>query len=265
MTNPQGQQIELSSYKPAQDFLSGRNILITGAGDGIGKAVAIAMAGYGATITLLGRTEKKLEKTYDEIESYGGPQAAICPLDLQKADETAYQQLADILTTNFSKLDGIVHCAAILGSHSPVVNSDYPLWQNVLQVNLTAPYLITKACYPLLTASDTGTVIFTSDTVAAAGKAHWGAYSVSKAGLDNLMQILASEWETNTAIHVNSLDPGPASTNLRKQVYPGENPAALPQPEDTVLPYLYLFDRQQAGKSGKRLRWDSQRKSLAEF
>jgi len=264
MTNPEGKQLKLSSYAPADNYLSGRNILVTGAGSGIGKAVAIAMAGYGATITLLGRTEKKLEKTYDEIESNGGPQAAICPLDLQKADEMAYQQLANILNTNFSQLDGIVHCAATLGSHSPIVNSDYPLWQSVLQVNLTAAYLITKACYPLLISSDAANVIFTSDNVAAKGQAYWGAYSVSKAGIDNLMQILASEWETNTAIHVNSLDPGPASTALRKLVYPGENTASLPRPDDTVLPYLYLFDRQNTDISGQRLRWDSQLKSLSE-
>ena len=263
MTESINKKRDLTTYQPATDYLAGKSILVTGAGDGIGKAIAVSFAQHGATVTLLGRTEKKLEATYDEIESAGGPQAAICPFDLLKADETAYQQLAEILNSNFARLDGIVHCAAIVGSHSPIANTNYALWQDVLQVNLTAPFLISRACYSLLLASDHANIIFTSDKVAAHGAAYWGAYSVAKAGQDNLMQILASEWENNTAIQVNSLDPGPVRTRLRKQVFPGEDPTGLPTPSDSVLPYLYLLDTQQDTSTGQRYSWDLSNKTLS--
>jgi NAD(P)-dependent dehydrogenase (short-subunit alcohol dehydrogenase family) len=262
MTELNNEALDLSTYQPATDYLAGKSIMVTGAGDGIGKAIALSLAQHGATVTLLGRTEKKLEATYDAIELAGGPQAAICPFDLLKADEAAYQQLAEILNSNFARLDGIVHCAAILGSHSPIANTNYPLWHDVLQVNLTAPFLISRACYSLLLASDHANIIFTSDKVAVHGTAYWGAYSVAKAGQDNLMQILASEWENNTPIQVASLDPGPVRTRLRKQVFPGEDPTGLPSPSDTVLPYLYLLDTQQDTPTGQRYTWDFANKTL---
>jgi len=265
MIIPDDKLIDLSAYVPATDFLSGQTILVTGAGDGIGKAISIALAEHGATVILLGRTSKKLELVYDQIEAGGAPQPAIYPLDLAKADEAAYVQLAGILAENFAQLHGLVHCAAILGHRTPIVNYDYEWWQQTLQVNLMAPFLITKHCYPLLQAANTGTVIFTSDSTARTAQAHGGAYSVSKAGIENLMQITACEWETNTNIRVNTLDPGPTCTAMRKQIYPGENPNQWPAPEQTVLPYLYLFDRAcSAELSGRRFSWGARAKTLSE-
>lgn len=261
MNEQNGINIELSSYQPDSQLLSGRNILITGAGDGIGRALAIGFARYGATIILLGRTVKKLEAVYDEIEAAGGPQPAIYPLDLEKAPEAAFDQLTTVLSENFPHLDAVIQNAAILGQHSPLVLADLQMWQRVLQTNLTAPFLISRSVYPLLKSAPSAALVFISDAVALQGRAYWGAYSVAKAGLDNVMQILADEWENNTHIRVNSLDPGPVQSSLRRQVFPGEDPNTLPTPEDCVLPFLYLVDGQQPSIQGRHLCWD--RKSLS--
>jgi NAD(P)-dependent dehydrogenase (short-subunit alcohol dehydrogenase family) len=256
---------DLTAYTPAPGLLQGKNILITGAGDGIGRALALGCASYGATVILLGRTVSKLEAIYDEIENCGYPQAAIYPLDLEKAPNEAFDQLGEVLQENFQQLDGLIHNAAILGPHTPMLLTEPQIWQRVMQVNLTAPYLITRNCYPLLKAADSAALIFTSDAVARHGRAYWGPYAVTKAGLENLMQILADEWENTTTIRVNAIDPGPARTLLRRLAFPGENPNSLATPEDCVLPYLYLLDSQPSVIRGQSLRWDSQSHSLAKL
>ncbi len=257
--------IELKSFQPDDGLLSGRNILITGAGDGIGRALALGFARYGATVILLGRKVKKLEAVYDEIENAGYPQPAIYPLDLEKAPPGAFDQLGQVLAENFPQLDGLVQNAAIVGQHSPMLSVDPQIWQQVLQVNLTAPYLITRSCYPLLKAAPSASLIFTSDAVASHGRAFWGPYAVAKAGLDNFMQIIADEWENHTNIRVNSLDPGPVQTWMRRQIFPGEDPQSIPTPEDCLLPFLYLIDGQQHSVRGQRLCWDSESISLSKI
>jgi len=255
--------IPLDQYQAATDLLRDKNILITGAGDGIGRALALGCARHGATVILLGRTVKKLEAVYDEIEAAGYPQAAIFPLDLEKTAAEDYEQLGAALGEHFSRLDGLIHNAATLGQHTPLVLADPQMWQRVLQTNLTAPCLITRACYPLLKAADSASVIFSSDAVAERGRAYWGAYAVSKAGLVNMMQILADEWENNTRIRVTALDPGAVQTRLRRQAFPGEDPRHVPAP-DTCLPaFLYLLDSGKPGLSGKHLHWDGQTLSLS--
>ena len=257
--------IDLSNYQPASDLLQGRNILVTGAGDGIGRALAIGFAHHGATVILLGRTVKKLEAVYDEIENAGGPQPAIYPLDLEMASYDAYEQLGEVLMENFQQLHGVVHNAAILGAHTPLLLTEPQMWQRVLQTNLTAPFLITRSCFPLLKTTPSASMVFTSDEVAQQGRAYWGTYSIAKAALDNMMQILADEWENSTTIRVNSLDPGPVQTLLRRQAFPGENPHSLPAPEDCLTPFLYLIDGQNHALRGQRLRWDRQAFSLSKI
>lgn len=263
MKETSGHVIDLTTYKPDPALLKGRNILVTGAGDGIGRALAIGFARYGATVILLGRKVKKLEAVYDEIENAGYPQPAIYPLDLEKAPAEAFDQLATVLEQNFEQLDGVVQNAAMLGQHSPMLSIDPQIWQQVLQTNLTAPFLLTRSCYHLLKAAPSAALIFTSDAVASHGRAYWGPYAVAKAGMDNFMQIVADEWENSTSIRVNSLDPGPVLTWLRRQVFPGEDPQLLPTPEDCLIPFLYLIDGQHHALRGDRLRWDRQVFSLS--
>lgn len=231
----------MPAWTPPPDLLRDRLLLITGAGDGIGRAVSLACAAHGATIVLLGRTTRKLEAVYDEIETAGYPQAAIYPMNLEGATGKDFEELATTLEREFGRLDGLLHNAALLGALSPIAHFDIELWYKSLQVNLNGPFQLTQACLGLLTASKDASVLFSSDRVGRQGRAYWGAYGVAKAGIENLMQILAAELEANTAVRVNSLDPGPVRTALRRLAYPGEDPRALPTPEEVVLPYLYLL------------------------
>lgn len=228
-------------YRPAPGLLKDRVILITGAGDGIGRTAALTCAEYGATVILLGRTQRKLERVYDEIDQAGHPQAVIHPLDLEKAGAADYAQLAGALEQQFGHLDGLLHNAAILGTLTPLGLYDVELWHKVMQVNLHAPFLLTRACLKLLRQAADASVIFTSDATGREGRAYWGAYGVSKAGLEGMMRILADETESEGRVRVNSIDPGALRTMLRARAYPAENPNQLPTPETVMNSYLYLL------------------------
>lgn len=240
-------------YCPAADVLKGRIILVTGAGDGIGKCAALTFARYGATVVLLGRTLQKLESVYDAIEKAGYPQPAIFPMNLEGAAEHDYEAMYLALNTEFGRLDGLLHNASELGPRTPV--SNYPLaqWQKIIQVNLTAPFLLTKNLFPLLNKSDSASVVFTSSSVGQKGRAFWGAYAVSKAGCENLVQTLAEEVEGTANIRVNSINPGATRTRMRAQAYPAENPATVAAPESIMLPYVYLMGRDSEGVSGQQI------------
>jgi NAD(P)-dependent dehydrogenase (short-subunit alcohol dehydrogenase family) len=241
----------MPDYQPQKDLLASRNILVTGAGSGIGQAVAKAYATHGATVILLGRTEKKLEETYDAIESSGGPTPALIAFDLEKAPTEDYYKLGETLYSEFGTLHGLVHCAAKLSLLSRVDDYDVETWNRVIQVNLTAPFILTQACLPLLRQADDASIIFTSDKVGRAGKAYWGAYGVAKAGIEGLMETLADELE-NSQIRVNSIAPGPTQTALRAWAFPGEDPRSLPRPQSRVTNYLYLMGPDSRGVSGQR-------------
>jgi len=243
----------LLDYRPPADLLQHKIILVTGAGDGLGRAAAKAFAQHGATVILLGRTVSKLEKVYDEIEQAGWPQAAIYPMNLEGASSQDYDELANRLTEAFGHLDGLLHNAAFLGALTPIAQYDVALWQRVMQINLNAPFLLTRACLPLLRQAAQASVLFTSCAVAQQPKAYWGAYAVSKAGQDTLMGILAEELEANTHIRVNSFDPGPVRTFLRSRAYPGEDPARLPAPDALMPAYLYLMGADGQARQGQRL------------
>lgn len=240
----------MSSYSPPADLLAKRIILITGAGDGIGRAVARGCAAHGATVILLGRTLAKLERVYDEIEQAGHPQPAIYPMNLEGATPKDYIDLATTLQREFGRLDGLLHNAAILGSLSPLAHQDIELWFKVMQVNLNAPFLLTRACLGLLLQAPDASVLFSSDQLGRKGRAYWGAYGVSKFGIEGMSQILSQELETNTRVRVNTIDPGAVRTRLRTLAYPGENALANPEPESVVPAYLYLLGPDSQGLTG---------------
>lgn len=231
----------IENYNAAIDSLKDRIILVTGAGDGIGKTAALTFAKHGATVILLGKTIAKLERTYDAIVEAGYPQPAIIPMDLETATYDHYQEVADTIEQEFGRLDGLLHNAGYLGALTPIQQYDLKMWAQVMHINLTAPFLLTRALIPLLKKSDDARILFTSSGVAHAGRAYWGAYGVSKAGQDNLMGILADELESNTAIQVNSIDPGRVRTRMRALAFPGEDPNTVPSPEDIMPTYLYLM------------------------
>ncbi|WP_271273373.1 YciK family oxidoreductase [Aliamphritea hakodatensis] len=228
-------------YQAPANLLANKNILITGAGDGIGRAAALCFASYGATVILLGRTEEKLEYVYDEIEAAGYPQAAIVPLNLESATETDYDSLAAMLEQEFGKLDGILHNASLLGMRTPLEGYDPSIWQRVMQVNVNAAFMLTQALLSLTQAAENASIVFTSSSVGRKGKAYWGAYSVSKFATEGMMQILADELESVTNIRVNCINPGATRTNMRANAYPAENPSTVAAPADIMPVYLYLF------------------------
>jgi NAD(P)-dependent dehydrogenase (short-subunit alcohol dehydrogenase family) len=239
------------SYQPAPDSHAGRVIIVTGAGDGIGRAVAMALAEHGATVGLLGRTQRKLELTYDQIVKGGSPRPALLPFNFETAAAAEYDALHDALEREFGRLDGLVHVAGILGTRSPVEQYDVPTWCKVLHVNLTAEFILTQSLLPLLRRSDDASIVFTSSSVARRGTAYWGAYAVSKFGVEGLMQVLSHEMADTTKIRVNSVDPGPVRTAMRQQAYPGEAPERNPEPAVVVSPYLYLLGPESRGVNGQ--------------
>ncbi len=229
------------NYSAPEQLLKDRVLLVTGAGDGIGRAAAKRYAEYGATVILLGKTIEKLEHVYDQIEQAGHPQPAIYPMNLEGASAKDYQDLQLTLDKEFGRLDGILHNAALLGVLTPIAQYDMEQWSKVMQVNLNAPYMLTRMCLPLLEKSSASSVVFTTDDVGIKGKAYWGAYAISKAAVNNMMQILADEMETNTSIRFNCINPGIVATTMRSKAYPGENPTTLAKPEDIMNSYLYLM------------------------
>lgn len=242
-------------YHPPPDLLKERVILVTGAGDGIGRAAAMAFAAHGATLVLLGRTLPKLEVVYDAIEAAGQPQPAIYPMNLEGAAPKDYEDLAATLEQEFGRLDGLLHNAAVLGTLTPLGQFDIETWFKVMQVNLHGPFLLTRACLPLLRKSHDARILFTSDTVGRRAKAYWGAYAVSKFGLEGMMQVLADELDGEANLRVNSIDPGPVRTGLRSQAYPGENPQGLAAPEQVMPAYLYLMGPDSRHVNGEA--WDA--------
>jgi NAD(P)-dependent dehydrogenase (short-subunit alcohol dehydrogenase family) len=245
------EQPDVRKYDTAPQSHAGRVIVVTGAGDGIGQAVAIALARQGATVGLLGRTQRKLESTYDRIVQDGGPQPALLPFNLETATAPEYDALHDALERAFGRVDGLAHVAGILGTLSPIDHYDVPTWCKVLHVNLTAPFILTQTLLPLLRRSADACVVFTSSTVGRRGRAYWGAYAVSKFGVEGLMQVLAHETSESTHIRVNSVNPGPVRTAMRLQAYPAEDRGKLPEPSAIVAPFLYLLGPASQGVNGQ--------------
>jgi NAD(P)-dependent dehydrogenase (short-subunit alcohol dehydrogenase family) len=242
---------KLRNYDPAPGSHDGRVIVVTGAGDGIGQAVALALARQGATVGLLGRTPRKLERTYDRIVKEGGPQPALLPFNLETAAAPEYDALYEALQREFGRVDGLAHVAGILGALSPIEHYDVPTWCKVLHVNLTAAFILTQALLPLLRLSADASVVFTSSTIARRGRAYWGAYAASKFGVEGLMQVLAHEMSETTRVRVNSLNPGPVKTAMRLQAFPSEDRSKLPEPADVARPFLYLLGPASHGISGQ--------------
>ncbi|MCG6657101.1 YciK family oxidoreductase [Halomonas campisalis] len=239
-------------YQAPADLLKDRIILVTGAGDGIGRAAALSFARHGATVILLGRTTSKLDKVYDEIEAAGGPQPAIVPLNFEGATLKDYHDMAETLDKEFGRLDGILHNAGLLGKITPFEQYSPELWEQVMQVNINGPVWMTQALLPLLEASKDASVVFTSSSVGRKGRAYWGAYAVSKFATEGFMEVLADEVEHRGMIRVNSLNPGATRTRMRANAYPGEDPESLPTPEAIMPTYLWLMGPDSRGHNGER-------------
>ncbi|MEN9465614.1 MAG: hypothetical protein RL217_1795 [Pseudomonadota bacterium] len=233
--------------------LENRIVLVTGAGYGIGRTAALTYARAGATVLLLGRTERALNDTYDLIESEGLPQPAILPFDLDTRTEEPYRQLAALITENFSHVDGVLLNAGVLGQRTSVENYHVETWQKVMQINATSQFMLMKHLLPLLRQAPTdASVIFTTSSVGHQARAYWGAYAVSKFASEGLMQLLADELENTSRIRVNCINPGATRTGMRQAAYPGEHPETIAA-ADTLMPlYLHLMSPASIGTNGQR-------------
>lgn len=241
----------LLDYRPPPNCLSGRVILITGAADGIGRAVSLATAAAGATVILLDRDIKRLEKVYDAIESAGSPQPAIYPLNHEGATVKDYADLAENVLQSLGRLDGLVLNAGWAGTLTPLKYYDPELWIQVMQANLNGPVMLTQAVLPMLEENGQGSIVVSTQN---ARKAFWGAFGIAKAGQDALIDILSREHSGDQGfIRVNGIDTGPVRTRFRALHYPGEQAGLLPAPEQVVGPYLYFLGPEAARITGENL------------
>jgi len=240
-------------YEAPAELLAGRVILVTGAGQGLGRAVALACARHGATVVLLGRRQEKLDATYDAITAAGGAEPAMVPLDLAQAGSAEFEELANLVRRDVGTLSGIAHCASLFTPLTPLANQTLEQWLAMLRVNLAAPFALTRACLPLLERAPHPSVVFTSETHAVHPRAYWGAYAVSKAALTPLAAIWADELEKAGHTRMNVLVPGPIATPQRAQSHPGEDRTKLRPPEWAARAYLYLLGAESAAWTGRTI------------
>ncbi|MLD67406.1 YciK family oxidoreductase [Salmonella enterica] len=232
-------------YQPKQDLLQNRIILVTGASDGIGREAALTYARYGATVILLGRNEEKLRRVAQHIADEQHVQPQWFTLDLL----TCSRQVADRIAAHYPRLDGVLHNAGLLGEIGPMSEQDPQIWQDVMQVNVNATFMLTQALLPLLLKSDAGSLVFTSSSVGRQGRANWGAYATSKFATEGMMQVLADEYQ-NRSLRVNCINPGGTRTSMRASAFPTEDPQKLKTPADIMPLYLWLMGDDSRRKTG---------------
>ncbi len=221
----------------AQGRLKDRIALITGASRGIGAAVARRFAAEGARLVLVARTVGGLEETDDACREAGGQGATLVPFDLREFDKIDH--LGAQLFERFGRLDVLVGNAAVLGVLSPVGHLQPDVWQQVMDVNVTANWRLIRSLDALLRAAEAGRAIFVTSGAAAGGLAYWSAYAASKAALEMLVRSYAAE-VAKTAIKANLLDPGVVRTRMRAEAFPGEDPGRLAPPESVTDLFVEL-------------------------
>ena len=238
------------NYQPKANCLAGRVILVTGAGQGLGRVAALAFARHGATIVLHGRNIPKLEAVYDAIESEKLRQPAIMPLDFAKAGQMELDGFAQSIQSTFGQLDGVFHAASHFVSPMPMALHDLDTWMQHAKVNLAVPAALTRACTPLLTRANDGSVVFLTETHALQPKAYWGPFAVLKSALTALTAILADETTTVSSPRFNLCLPGPVASPMRAQSHPGELVSSVPPPASLSAKFLYLIGPDSVGVNG---------------
>mgnify|MGYP006085983227 FL=1 len=240
------------NYKVQEGELEGKVILVTGANRGFGLAITMDLAKAGATVIMLGRDLGSLEYAYDAVVDAGYKEPILYPLDLEGATPENYQELQDNILDQFKKLDGLIHNAAILGTQMPIDQYDIKLWYSTLQINLSAPFMLTQFLIPALMKSNDARILFLSSTVGRKARAYWGAYSVSKFGIEGFAKTLSEELE-KTQITVNTINPGKIRTEMRRTAYPAEDASTVPRPEEKSSVIVYLLSNEGSKINGEQL------------
>jgi len=240
------------NYIVQEGELEGKVILVTGANRGFGLAITMDLAKAGATVIMLGRDLGSLEYAYDEVVDAGYKEPILYPLDLEGATPENYQELQDNILDQFKKLDGLIHNAAILGTQMPIDQYDIKLWYSTLQINLSAPFMLTQFLIPALMKSNDARILFLSSTVGRKARAYWGAYSVSKFGIEGFAKTLSEELE-KTQITVNTINPGKIRTEMRRTAYPAEDASSVPRLEEKSSVIVYLLSNEGSKINGEQL------------
>lgn len=243
----------IKNYVARDNLLQDRVILVTGAGQGIGRVAALSYAACGATVILHGREVEKLERVYDEINGLNKAQAIIYSFDLESTEDDFFQHIAHGIAQQLGRLDGILHNAAFLYGLSPLEHQTLEQWRIMFQINLIAPFALTQACLPLLKAAPDSSVIMTSSTSGHHPVAYWGGFAVAKAGIEALVKIQAEEWEMLPNMRINVLIPGVVNTPQRAKTHPGEEKNTMIQIEEIMRPYLFLMGSDSKGVSGQTI------------
>ncbi|QBY03217.1 YciK family oxidoreductase [Thalassotalea sp. HSM 43] len=242
----------MTEFIVTDNCLENKTILVTGAGDGIGKTAAMTYAKYGATVILLGKTVEKLEAVYDDIVAAGLPEPAIVPLDMKGATAQHYKDMVNTIVDQFKHLDGALLNASILGELTPFTQINSQIWDDVMQVNVTAQMYLAQALVPALIQAPNASLLFTTSGVGNKGRAFWGPYSVSKFATEGMMQVIADEYE-GSGLRINAINPGATDTRMRQTAFPAEDKSKIASADDIMPAYLYLMSDAAKAVNGQRI------------
>lgn len=232
--------------------LQDRVILITGASQGLGAEAARACAEAGATVVLVGRHQKKLEKVYDAIVSAGCPEPLAVVFDLMAAEEQEYERLAKaVAEATGGRLNGIIHSAAYFYALSPLEFQTVAEWVNQYRINTVAPMAITRACLPMLQAASDASVAFIGESHGETPQAYWGGFGASKAALNYLCKVAADEWARFPNLRANVLVPGPVNSPQRMKTHPGESRSERRELSELAPEFVYWMSEESKGRSGE--------------
>ena len=238
-----------------------RIALVSGASRGIGRAVAVELARRGAHVVALARTKAELESLDDDARAAG---ATVPPtlVEGDLRDPKLFPALAASLAGRFGRLDALVVNAAVLGPITPLVDVDDAQWEQVMSLNVTAAWRLTRAMDPLLRRSAAGRAVYVTSSVGRRPRAYWGPYAISKAALDALARTYAAETVNTSAVKVMLANPGPLRTRMRAAAMPGEDPMTLKTPEDFAP---RLADLCEANWTGTGMMFDFPGGKVVEF
>jgi NAD(P)-dependent dehydrogenase (short-subunit alcohol dehydrogenase family) len=229
-------------------MLEGKVALVTGASQGLGRALALAFAREGARVAINSRSEEGVRPVAGEAESAGAEVLALAADVSRSAD---VERLVGATVERFGRIDVLVNNAGVLGPRVPIEEYPEDEWRRVMDANLNGLFLVTKAAIPHM--PEGGSIINVVSGVSVEGRAEWGAYSVSKFGVEGLTQILASELEER-GIRANAVDPGGMRTEMRAAAYPEEDPMTRITPEENTGVFLYLASDESREVTGQRFK-----------
>lgn len=246
---------ELNNYLPQKNLLKDKFIVVTGATDGIGNALAIACVEHGARLLLLGKNEDKLEALLQKLSELSDNSHQSYLLDLEFAAESDYISFAEYIATLDSPIDSLIQNAGYIEALQGIRNYPLDTWLKTITINQHAPFMLARCCIPSLECSADPSIVFSTH---ACTKAYWGAYGVAKSAQLGLMKILADELDGDKPIRVNGVDPSPVNTKLRTANFPGVNPQSYATPEDIVAPYLFFIGPDSQGVTGSNYKINSE-------